>query len=285
MTQLGNKMDDAGASGELFIRRLFAASQESLLHPRRKPSPHQAGLEDRLIADLKVNSPEYYRRFVFAAVATMSSIVRANLGSTPEALSRAFDRMDEVFGLNYRREDGVHSVNPGGERLYEGTGVGVQTSYAMLIEVLERIDPPARASIIDLGSGYGRLGLVSGLWRADITFAGYEFVSHRVQLAGEAAQRSGISDRVKFHHQDLRNGAFQIPEADVYYMYDPFSDDTYERVLGGLRDLGRRRSIAIVTKGIPPERFSDFVKKDGFAETAVFDGGNVRLLRNQPSGT
>lgn len=280
MVLLNLKEHSAKASGEAFIRDLYSLSLAAFADPRKKLTSKETDFTDQFVLALRTAEEAYYRDFVTSAVATMALLVRSEHGHAPEALARAFDKMDDIFDLHYDGEPVARNLENAGERLYEGAGAGVQTSYATLLEILERLNLPPNAHITDLGSGYGRLGLVAGLWRRDLVCSGYEFVSHRAHAANAAAARCGTAERVKFYHQDLGNDSFMIPEADVYYMYDPFSDDTYEKVLARLCAVGKSRKIAIVTKAILPETFLKFVKNGEFREGGTFDSGNVRLLHN-----
>lgn len=198
----------------------------------------------------------------------------------PNALHRAFDLVDQILALDYRRDDAMVR-NATSERLYEGSGHAVQTSYATILLVLDTLALPERAHIVDLGSGFGRMGLVAGLWRADLVFTGYEYVEHRVELATAAAQRADLSERVRFVHQDLADPTFEMPEADAYYMYDPFCDETYRRVLARLVAVGRTRAISVVTKGNAGAWLAGAVADAGWSAPQAHDLGNLLLFRSR----
>lgn len=165
------------------------------------------------------------------------------------SIYRAYDALDGVFAIDYSLDAGMYTDPLNTERLYEGAGLGVQTSYLTLALALRSLNLKSGARLIDLGSGYGRLGFVVGLLRPDIEFIGYEYVSHRVLAANKSAQHIGINKHVKFITQDLSDKHFQIPTADAYYLYDPFTESTYRHVFHQLRFIASQQSIAIVTKG------------------------------------
>ena len=222
--------------------------------------------------------------FAKAAMEIMSLEACANQmreSSRPESesLYRAFDRMDEILGIQYALDVGMTTELAQTERLYEGAGIGVQTSYSTILLALNKAHPRPGATVLDLGSGYGRVGFVIGYLRPDIEFIGYEYVDHRVQNSKAVATGAGFS-RVEFFTQDLSARDFKIPEADVYYMYDPFSRDTYGYVLDQLLELGDLSPITIITKGRANTWVEDAVRHRGWLIDASCDDGLLLLFRS-----
>jgi len=195
------------------------------------------------------------------------------------SLYRAFDGLDEVFNLNYKADHDMKTDLQNTERLYEGAGVGVQSSYATLLTAISNLNLAQGCRFIDLGSGYGRVGLVIGLMRPDVDFIGYEFVEHRVDIANSSSEKLGLSEHVHFYTQDLSLKDFQIPEADIYYLYDPFSKETYDHVLSQLVEFGRKRPTTIATKGNASGWLMEIGKKENWPPPKEFDGGNLCLFK------
>lgn len=198
-----------------------------------------------------------------------------------ELLYRAFDPLDEVFELRYELDTGMKAADSR-ERHFEGTGLGVQTSYASILKLLPKLGLGAGARLIDLGSGYGRVGLMTGLWREDLQFTGYELVAHRVRSANASAVRAGLAPRVEFIAQDLAARDFLIPAAEAYYLYDPFCAETYRHVLGQLARFGRERAITVITKADARRWFLDFVADAGWSEPEPCDENTLWLFRSRP---
>lgn len=196
------------------------------------------------------------------------------------SLYRTFDRMDDLFNLNYAADIGMKTDLENTERLYEGAGVGVQSGYSTVLTALEKVQPSPGSRFIDLGSGYGRVGLVVGLLRPDLDFIGYEFVPHRVDIANVSTENLGLQDHVHFYVQDLSVLDFQIPEAEIYYLYDPFSEETYGHVLNQLVQISRTRAITIVTKGNARGWLQQVAQREGWSEPEQFDSGNLCLFRS-----
>jgi SAM-dependent methyltransferase len=198
-----------------------------------------------------------------------------------EAMYRAFDQLDEILGIRYELDRDMPSDPKQKERLYEGAGIGVQTSYSSILLALDRAKPAQGARILDLGSGYGRVGFVLGLLRPDVDFIGYEYVEHRVEDSQAVANRAGLP-RTKFVTQDLARHDFKIPEADVYYLYDPFSRETYGSVLNQLIEIGERVPITIITKGRANSWVREALENRGWSIDETCDSGTVCLFRSLP---
>jgi hypothetical protein len=194
------------------------------------------------------------------------------------SMYRTFDGLDEIFNLNYNADHGMKTDLENTERLYEGAGVGVQSGYSTVLMALGNLKLPHGARFIDLGSGYGRVGLVVGLMRPDIDFIGYEFVQHRVDIAATSSENLGLQEHVHFHTQDLSLKEFQIPNAEIYYMYDPFSEETYSHVLSQLIEISRHQKIVIVTKGNARGWLLEVARREGWSQPEEFDSGNLCLF-------
>ncbi|AZZ38126.1 hypothetical protein CIK05_15395 [Bdellovibrio sp. qaytius] len=195
-------------------------------------------------------------------------------------LDRTFDALDIVFNLDYKSE--MQSTDPDEtlERIFQGSGVGVQSSYNTIIMALNFLRLPQNARLTDLGSGFGRVGLVISLLRPDIKFIGYEFVASRVDLANAAVKKLGI-DKQLFFHQDLSLPEFKIPDAEVYYLFDPFTQETYSHVIAQLNQIASQRKIMIVTKGNAREQFMTGSEKKNWSAPQVLNYANFCLFRSR----
>lgn len=135
--------------------------------------------------------------------------------------------------------------------------------------------------MIDLGSGYGRVGLVWTLLRPDIFFTGYEYVPHRVTVSNAASKVFGLNNYLQFKVQDLSLESFKIPDGDVYYLYDPFTKETYQSVLKQIVEVSRRRKITVVTKGNARSRLMEISEKNSWREPEIIDYGNLCIFESQ----
>jgi hypothetical protein len=196
------------------------------------------------------------------------------------SLYRTYDSLDVLFNLDYLADWQMKVDKNNSERLYEGSGVGVQSGYSTLLTALRYLQPSPGARIVDLGSGYGRMGLVIGLLRPDIDFKGYEYVRHRVVVSMAAVTNLSMQTHVKIYTQDLSLKEFLIPDADIYYLYDPFSADTYQHVLKQLVLVSHRQKITIVTKGNARSRLLEVAQCRGWPPPEEFYSGNLCFFKS-----
>lgn len=241
-----------------------------------KPQMPASGDYHSLIAatqTLVVGIPE--SEFASSAIRTVSALLGDQTYSQFK-MDRAFDDFDFVFGLRFD-DDEVLKTDLG-LRLYEGGGAGVQTSYASILTLLKHLAPKKGARFVDLGCGFGRLGLAGGMWREDLNFTGYEFVPHRAAGASRAAERMGLQSHVDFHSQDLGDAAFKIPEADFYYLYDPFTDEVYRHVMARLMEVSNSREVTVITKGDAGRRFQEATR--GWRPAEKIDADGLLIFRS-----
>lgn len=201
-----------------------------------------------------------------------------SLGYQGLRLYRTFDSLDNIFALNYNLdlEMGVDHITK--ERLYQRSGVGVQSGYSTILLALHCVDAEVGSTIVDLGSGYGRVGLVCSLLRPDIKFIGYEYVPHRVDISNVASKALGLSESLDFKVQDLSLDSFKIPDADYFYLYDPFSEETYKYILDQIIEVSMRKKVTIVTKGNARGWLMDIAKKYSWPKPIHIDESNLCIF-------
>lgn len=117
------------------------------------------------------------------------------------------------------------------------------TSYGDLVALFDRLALPAGATFADLGCGFGRAGFVAALLFPAVRFIGYELVEERVEAARRAANRLALGHLV-FEVADLSR--VHPADADVYYVFCSFREDTGRTVLERLREVAQRRPIELV---------------------------------------
>ncbi len=247
-------------------------------------------LSKDLVARSRSSDRPAFRAFLRGSVRAMTEIcvfeesfasVRGEDVLPPSAY-RAFDAFDEILGLRFETDRGMKPDLASGERLYVEGGAGVQTSYSSILSALENFALPPGGHLVDLGSGFGRVGLIAGLWREDLRFTGYEYVGHRVRVASDSAASAGHATRVRFFEQDLADPDFRIPLADAYYMYDPFCASTYERVLRQLNAYSRDHAFTVITKADAGTWLAKLQSEGAWAEAGACDLGLLRVFRSKP---
>jgi hypothetical protein len=128
----------------------------------------------------------------------------------------------------------------------------LQTPYFELRVILHLlISPTAKNfSVVDLGAAYGRMGFVIARHFQRVTFTGYEYVGERVAESRQAIARFGASpERIRMEHADLTSLSFQMPTADLYFIYDYGTPAAIEKTLHDLRKVTRGRDVNVVARG------------------------------------
>mgnify|MGYP000035322601 CR=1 FL=1 len=296
-----DKKQNSSTSYEELIDNLFSTEIELMNFVRKyiiktgrnnigKLSSKTKLLETMIISLVKDRTPKEKKKFVIQSLKEMSKHFifeeklqngrLQHLGHRGPRLYRTFDKLDEIFEIDYGLDQSRNIKNDNNERLYEGAGVGVQSGYSTILLSLINSSPSHGSRIVDLGSGYGRVGLVCSLLRPDIEFVGFEYVPHRVEVSNIACHDLDLADNLSFKTQDLSLSTFKIPEADIYYLYDPFTKETYQYVLKQIVEVSKSRDVTIITKGNARSWLLDISKAHGWQSPIFIDEGNLCIFKS-----
>lgn len=266
----------------LFLHSFFLSSSVDGLRVAEKAL---AQTEKILLTSIKSKKSDFQKKVLQLSLIRMSELYelehqlnqddKKNQSDAKLSLYRSFDILDQIFDLDYSLTE-TPSIQQK-ERLYEGAGVGVQSSYATTLIALRYLNLSKGARFIDLGSGYGRIGLVIGLMRPDIQFTGYEFVQERVDIANRASAHLLLNQHVNFVAQDLSLPDFKIPAADAYYIFDSFTDATYAIIMEQLQELTQHKRLTVVTKG----NAKLWMSTKFWTEPQEFNDGNLCFFRSK----
>jgi 16S rRNA G527 N7-methylase RsmG len=174
--------------------------------------------------------------------------------------------LDKVFGLKINEIESAllkeaRDLRPNGDLenlgsvLHAGsqTWVGLDpqilnTPYEELIRLCELLRPAPGTHFIDLGAGYGRLGLVLNRMCQQVRFTGFELVEQRVNEANRVFQERGLVD-CKLFKQDLTAADFKIPKADFYFIYDFGKVAHIRQILKQLEVLADMINFKVIARG------------------------------------
>ena len=193
-------------------------------------------------------------------------------------LYHCFDSFDVILGLDYTKEKTAARSLASEERLYVGSGGGVQSGYSSILLALHVLALPKASRLVDLGSGYGRVGLAGALLWPHIRIIGFEYVPHRVDVANASSRALGLAATLDFQVKDLAHPSFTLPEAEAYYLFDPFTDATYGKVLPMIIALSRRQRLQIVTKGNARRWLLEVAQDQGWPEPVSTDNGHLAIF-------
>ncbi len=142
-----------------------------------------------------------------------------------------------------------------GPALHEGaqTWVGLDpqtlnTPYSVLLRLCELLGVGDGDRVVDLGAAHGRMGLVMHQACPGAHFLGLEYVPERVEEANRAYRRWGCRN-AKCEVRDLFAREFQLPEAEVYFIYDFGRHDQINATLGQISEVACGRSVRLAARG------------------------------------
>lgn len=159
--------------------------------------------------------------------------------------------LDQLFGFNSERiERALSGLDCGhNKQLWYGLDLqSLQTPYSEILQIIQIIEPSSDETWVDLGAGYGRMGLVMGLLYPSMKFKGFEFVKERVTEANRILKKWGC-DGSTLSQADLAAPSFFIPDADLFFIYDFGSKQDVSCVLRKLAEKAKRHPVRVVARG------------------------------------
>lgn len=184
--------------------------------------------------------------------------------------SRSSTELDQHFGLRINEIEHdlllkARSLRPDGnmanfgEVLHGGhqTWVGLDpqtlnTPYRELDLACELLNPKDGELFVDLGAGYGRLGLVLSQRYSGVRFIGYELVKERVD------EGNRILGGKQLITQDLMSETFELPVAEYYFLYDFGKTDHIRKIMKKFEKLADSHHFKLVARGKGSRSIIDF---------------------------
>jgi hypothetical protein len=149
--------------------------------------------------------------------------------------------------------DGGHET--WGPLMHQGaqTWVGLeretlQTPYSECFRILQLLKIRPYQHIVDLGAAYGRMGVVIGGLYVKNSFTGFELVKARVDEGNRIYRELGLQ-RCQLIAQDLARPDFELPEADVYFIYDYGQVSHIDHTLRQIQVVAGSRPLKVVARG------------------------------------
>ena len=124
--------------------------------------------------------------------------------------------------------------------------------YTIVRDILWWCGPRAGDVFYDLGAGYGRVVLY-GAALSPARFRGIEIVTERVSAAERYRAALGLGN-VQVSTGDVRCADFS--DGTIFFLFNPFFQDTLSSVGRRLRRLGTRRRIRIASVGYSNDYFA-----------------------------
>lgn len=183
-----------------------------------------------------------------------------------ELLSLSSGELDDYFGydINQIENDLLETaralrpqgtMNNFGEALHQGhqTWVGLDpqtlnTPYSELVRLCDLLSPVADETLIDLGAGYGRMGLVLNLLHPGTNFIGYELVQERVEEGNRILSHHNCS-AAELICQDLTDPEFVLPDAQYFFLYDYGKVPHIRNTLKQIEEKADAQSFKVIARG------------------------------------
>lgn len=172
-----------------------------------------------------------------------------NISSYPEAKIHSAN-LDLDFGFDCENIESNLIKDKDHDRvLWIGLDLQVlQTPYSEILAMLNHVNLKEGQHIIDLGAGYGRMGMVVGYLFPTLSFKGFEFVKERVIDGNKVYQEHNLSNS-QMSYADLAAEDFIIPDADLYFIYDFGSKKDVYVVLEKLRIKAQSKKLQVIARG------------------------------------
>lgn len=146
--------------------------------------------------------------------------------------------ISDPHGNHHRWGAALHSGNQTWVGLHPET---IQTPYDELLRMCEKLKLSTGEKVVDLGAGYGRLGIVIEKLYPGVHFQGIEFVPERVA----EGKRLGIN----LIQGDLTHPDFFPEEADHFFIYDFGKIPHIRDLLNKLSDLADKKKFTVTGRG------------------------------------
>jgi|LakMenEpi03Aug12_release.lakeMendotaPanAssembly.Ray.scaffolds.fasta_scaffold217040_2 SAM-dependent methyltransferase len=150
--------------------------------------------------------------------------------------------LDRILGLHERRIQ-KHFGTKTLPSTYEEESIyldldpsDLYTPYRVLCRWGKQLRLKPGTRIVDLGSGVGRIPLTLGLLYPKVQFTGIELMKERHEMAEAARKGLGLKNVHFLCGNAAKKG---LPQADYYYLFNPFIGDTLRQVF---RQLKNKRS-------------------------------------------
>lgn len=187
----------------------------------------------------------------------IESIKSEILQNQPDyATAKVHSKMiDDQLGLNCSQIEDIlfdqnqDSIFRPGKNFWYGLEIqSLQTPYSEIVEMIDFVKPKCGDKWVDLGAGYGRMGLTLGIVRPDVEFVGYEYVQDRVNEGNRLFKEWNLS-KVTMKQADISKDEFNLESADLYFLYDFGSKEDVDKVLEKLRVQAQTQPIQVVARG------------------------------------
>lgn len=225
----------------------FPRTELKALSDFQKLESGSLSLADRKIL---VQAPEF-----FQTPKANDVIRRQHAHMLDKILGFRIKYIEEMLVADARGFDPEGSHETWGPKMHQGvqTWVGLelqtlQTPYSECLRILQLLKIKPYQHIVDLGAAYGRMGVIIGGLFIKNTFTGFEYVKGRVDEGNRVYQELGFN-RCNLVTQDLFEPSFELPDADVYFIYDYGQVEHIDHTLKQIESKASKRPVKVAVRG------------------------------------
>ena len=157
------------------------------------------------------------------------------------------EMIDWLLGLNINEK---HSVLDGSPWINEATGeqeVYQGAFYSVIRQIVDRLDLKKDEVFYDLGSGYGRVPLYFAITTKLNKIKGIELIEKRVNECNRVRDSLELN-QVEFVKANAKE--YDFSDGDIFFMFNPFTEESLECVVNKLRDVSKKKPIQIISFGL-----------------------------------
>lgn len=163
----------------------------------------------------------------------------------------------------------------------------LQTTYNDIYDAFMILKEFNIEKVIDIGAGYGRVGLVMNSLIPKAQFIGYEIVKSR-QLEGERIFEKYGLDNCQIINLNVLDEDFKLPQADIFFIYDFSELEDLGQILRKLAKRISHKNFFLITHGeridyLMSNKYQEFWVKNGLlnlGELKIYSS-NIDLNRRQ----
>lgn len=158
-------------------------------------------------------------------------------------LLQKYSRYDRVIDESNRKQH------------YQGTQTWIglhpqvlQTPYCDIYHALSLITDIKIEHVIDIGAGYGRVGIVLSVLYPNARFTGFEILKQRQSEGNRVFKNLGILNS-NLELKNVLENNFSIPIADVYFIYDFSEKEDIDFILQGISESLKGKECYLIIRG------------------------------------
>lgn len=144
----------------------------------------------------------------------------------------------------------------------------LQTTYNDIFEALYIIQEHNIDKVVDIGAGYGRVGLVMSSLFPEARFIGFEILKQRQQEGNRVFEKLKLVN-CEILLENVLEEKFILPQAQVYFIYDFSEAEDICKILDELVSRIEEYNFFLITKGdlvdyLLEKKYKQFWQTNGY---------------------